>query len=110
MRWLDLPREVLYDRINRRVEAMFAAGWIEEARQLRSLDRPLSLEASKALGYKEIFDLLDGTITRDEAIVRVQTRSRNFAKRQRAWFRHLPECQPVTMELTRTLWQTKMNR
>jgi tRNA dimethylallyltransferase len=105
---LDFPRDELYDRINRRVEGMFAAGLAEEARQLRALERPMSLEASQALGYKEIFDLLDGTITRDEAIVRVQTRSRNFAKRQIAWFRHLPECQPVTMELTWRLWQPKI--
>ena len=107
---LDLPRDDLYDRINRRVEGMFAAGLVEEARQLRALERRLSLEASQALGYKEIFDLLDGTIAPDEAIVRVQTRSRNFAKRQIAWFRHLPECRPVTMELTWRLWQPKMCR
>jgi tRNA dimethylallyltransferase len=68
----------------------------------------LSLEASQALGYKEVFDLLDGAIGQQEAIVRIQTRSRNFAKRQIAWFRHLPECQPVTMELTWTLWQSKI--
>jgi tRNA dimethylallyltransferase len=106
--WLDLPRDLLYERINNRVEAMFAAGLVDEARQLRALERPLSLEARQALGYKEIFDLLDGTIMREEAIVRVQTRSRNFAKRQIAWFRHLPLCRPATMELTRALWQSKM--
>jgi tRNA dimethylallyltransferase len=108
--WLDLPRELLYERINRRVEEMFAAGLFEEVRRLRAMERPLSLEASQALGYKEVFDLLDGTIAPPETIVRVQTRSRNFAKRQIAWFRHLPECQPVTMELTATLWKSKMNR
>lgn len=106
--WLDPPREELFARINRRVEEMFAGGLIEEARQLRALERQLSLEARQALGYKEVFDLLDATITREEAIVRVQTRSRNFAKRQITWFRHLPDCQPVTMELTRTLWSPKM--
>jgi tRNA dimethylallyltransferase len=107
---LDLSRDDLYDRINRRVEEMFAVGLVEEARQLRALERPLSLEASQALGYKDIFDFLNGRITRDEAIVRVQTRSRNFAKRQIAWFRHLPECRPVTIELTWKLWQPKMNK
>jgi tRNA A37 N6-isopentenylltransferase MiaA len=45
--WLDLPREELYSRINRRVEAMFAAGWLDEARQLRDLPQPLSREAQK---------------------------------------------------------------
>ena len=73
------------------------------------MERGLSLEASQALGYKEVFDLLDGTVTRAEAILRVQTRSRNFAKRQIAWFRHLPGCQPVTMELTWSLWQSRMD-
>jgi tRNA dimethylallyltransferase len=107
---LDIPRDDLYDRINRRVEEMFVAGLVEEARQLRALERPLSLEASQALGYKDIFDFLNGRITREEAIVRVQTRSRNFAKRQIAWFRHLPDCRPVTIELTWKLWQPKMNK
>jgi tRNA dimethylallyltransferase len=106
--WLDLPRPELYERIERRVEEMFAAGLVEEVRRLRALDRPLSLEANQALGYKEIFDLLDGTIALKEAIVRVQTRSRNFAKRQIAWFRHLPQCRPATLELTRSLWEPKM--
>jgi tRNA dimethylallyltransferase len=105
---LDLPRDLLYARINRRVEEMFAAGLVEEVRQLRAMEKPLSLEARQALGYKEVFDLLDGTMTLEETIVHVQTRSRNFAKRQIAWFRHLPGCQPVTMELTRSLWRPRM--
>ncbi len=107
--WLDLPRQELYERINCRVEEMFAAGLVDEVRRLRALDRPLSLEASQALGYKEIFALLDGTIALKEAIVRVQTRSRNFARRQITWFRHIPGCQPATMELTRSLWGPNMN-
>jgi len=102
-------REELYDRINRRVDAMFAVGLVEEVRRLRAMDRPLSHEASQALGYKEVFDLLDGKIDRKETIVRVQTRSRNFAKRQISWFRHLPGCEPVTMELTGKLWKARMN-
>jgi tRNA dimethylallyltransferase len=107
--WLDLPRAELYERINRRVEEMFAGGLVDEVRRLRAMDRPLSLEASQALGYKEIYELLDGTIALKEAIVRVQTRSRNFARRQITWFRHIPGCQPATMELTRSLWEPKMN-
>jgi tRNA dimethylallyltransferase len=106
--WLELPREELYARINRRVEEMFDAGLIDEVRRVRSMARPLSHEARQALGYKEVFDLLDGSATREETVVRVQTRSRNFAKRQLAWFRHIPECRPVTMELTWRLWRPKM--
>jgi tRNA dimethylallyltransferase len=108
--WLDLPRDQLYERINRRVEAMFAVGLVEEVRRLRAAERPFSLEAGQALGYKEVFDLLDGTADLNETIVRVQMRSRNFAKRQITWFRHLPDCQPVTLELTWTLWKSKMHR
>jgi tRNA dimethylallyltransferase len=107
---LELPRDELYERINRRVDEMFANGLIDEVRRLRALDRRLSLEASQALGYKEVFDFLDGTVALDETIVRVKTRSRNFAKRQFTWFRHLPDCQPVTMQLTETLWQPKMKQ
>jgi tRNA dimethylallyltransferase len=105
---LTLERGVLYERINSRVEEMFAEGLVQEVQRLRSLEKPLSHEAGQALGYKEIFDLLDGKISKNEAIVRVQTRSRNFAKRQMTWFRHLPGCEPVTMELTRALWTPKM--
>src|SRR5207302_859115 len=107
--WLDLPRAELYERINRRVEEMFAAGLVEEVRQLRALERPLSREAAQALGYKEVFALLDGRASLADTIVQVQTRSRNFAKRQIAWFRHLPGCQPASKELTWERWQSTMN-
>jgi tRNA dimethylallyltransferase len=108
--WLDIPRAELYDRINRRVEAMFDAGWLAEAGRLQLLDPPLSREASMALGYQDLFACLNGAITREEAIVRVQTRSRNFARRQITWFRHLPGCAPASEELTETLWQPRMSR
>jgi tRNA dimethylallyltransferase len=99
--WLDLPREVLYQRINARVEAMAAAGLVDEVRRLRSLPQPLSREAAQALGYKETFDYLDGRATLLETLERIKTRSRNFAKRQLTWFRHLPGCRPVTPETLR---------
>lgn len=106
--WLDLPRHELYERINRRVEEMFAAGLVEEVSRLRDLGRPVSREARQALGYKEVFAFLDGDAKLDETIVRVQVRSRNFAKRQISWFRHLPEVRPVSRELTATLWDGKI--
>jgi tRNA dimethylallyltransferase len=98
--WLDLPRETLYARINARVERMFAEGLVEEVRALRDLPRALSREARQALGYKEVFVHLDGGASLDETIALIQTRSRNFAKRQITWFRHLPECRRVNRELT----------
>jgi tRNA dimethylallyltransferase len=88
--WLDLPRPELYVRINQRVDAMFAAGLVDEVRALWDLGRPLSREAAQALGYKEVFAHLDGARDLAATIELVKTRSRNFAKRQLTWFRHLP--------------------
>lgn len=102
--WLDLPRDELYARIDRRVEGMFKAGLVEEVRGLRGLARPLSREAAQALGYKEVFAYLDGHATLEATIDEVQMRSRNFAKRQISWFRKLPEIRPLHKELTATLW------
>lgn len=102
--WLDLPRAELCARIDRRVEMMFAEGLIDEARRLRMLERPWSREAAQALGYKEAFDFLDGKLDLADTIARVQLRSRQFAKRQLAWFRHLPGCRPATKELTWNAW------
>jgi tRNA dimethylallyltransferase len=102
--WLNLSRPELYRRIDARVESMFAGGLVEEVRALQKLSRPLSREASQALGYKEVIAHLGGQASLFETIARVQTRTRNFAKRQITWFRHLPGCRPATEELTWTLW------
>jgi tRNA dimethylallyltransferase len=102
--WLDLPRPEVYRRIDARVEGMIAAGLVDEVRALRRLPRPPGREASQALGYKELFDHLDGRATLAEAVERIQTRSRNLAKRQLTWFRHLPGCRPVTPEEARGVW------
>ncbi len=101
---LDLPRPELYDRINARVRSMIDAGLIDEARALRKLERPLSREASHAVGYQEMFRHLDGELTLEEAVGLIQTRSRNLAKRQLTWFRQLPECRPVREDLTFAQW------
>ena len=108
--WLDVPRPVLYQRINARVERMVADGLIDEVRALRRLERPLSRAAAQALGYKELFDLLDGKTGLADAIVTIQTRSRNFAKRQLTWFRSLPGCQAATEELTFAAWGLTMEQ
>lgn len=101
---LDLPRPELYARIDARVTKMFAAGWIDEVIRLRNLPFPLSREARQALGYREVFDFLDGKTTLEDAIRLVQARSRQFAKRQLTWFRHLSECVFVQKELTFSRW------
>lgn len=97
---LEIDRAELCARIDRRVEAMIAAGWLEEVRKLRELSRPLSREASHALGYRELGRVLDGDTTLAEAVSTIQLRSRQFAKRQMTWFRHLPGLVFVRPELT----------
>ena len=93
--WLWPPRDWLYGRINRRVEAMRDAGWIDEVRSLLAEPQPLSGTASQALGYKELAEHLRGERTLAETIELIQTRTRQFAKRQHTWFRNLEECRPL---------------
>jgi tRNA dimethylallyltransferase len=102
--WLDVPRPQLYERINRRVEEMIAAGWLDEVRRLHELPSLLSREASKALGYAELIAHHDGRATLASAVERIQMRSRQFAKRQLTWFRQIPQCRPASEELTLALW------
>jgi tRNA dimethylallyltransferase len=107
---IDLPRDELYRRIDARVLDMIEHGLVEEVRKLRQLDKALSREAAQALGYKELFAHLDGAVSLDEAVREIQTRSRNFAKRQLTWFRHLTGCKLVSAPLTRQLWSHRMNK
>lgn len=85
---LDWPRPELYRRIDARVDAMLAAGWLEECRRL--VDQPLSREARQAVGYAELFAHLRGDLSLAEAAEKIKTRTRQFAKRQLTWFRKLP--------------------
>jgi tRNA dimethylallyltransferase len=105
---LELPRAELYARIDARVRQMIADGLVDEVRALRQLERPLSREATQAVGYKELFAHLDGVGPLENAVALIQTRSRNFAKRQLTWFRHPPQCRTVTAELTFARWASKM--
>lgn len=107
--WLDLPRAELYARIDARVLGMIEGGLVDEAETLRRLQSPLSREAAQALGYQEAFDFLDGRLSRDEMIARVQLRSRQFAKRQLTWFRQLRACHPVSRQLTFAHWGLTMD-
>ncbi|MBX3440408.1 MAG: tRNA (adenosine(37)-N6)-dimethylallyltransferase MiaA [Planctomycetaceae bacterium] len=93
--WLNPPRAWLHARINHRVQQMMAAGWLEEVRALLNRDRPLSRTARQALGYQELIAHLHGEGALDVTIDRIQTRTRQFAKRQHTWFRHLEECRAV---------------
>lgn len=80
---LELPREILNQRINQRVDEMIAKGLIEEAQNLFPLRH---LNALDSVGYNELFDHFDGKISLDEAIERIKHNTRKFAKRQMTWF------------------------
>ena len=80
---LNLEREVLYNRINRRVDLMVAEGLVDEA---KALYPQRSCNALNTVGYKELFDHFDGKISLDEAIDLIKRNSRRYAKRQLTWF------------------------
>ncbi|MBV9663314.1 MAG: tRNA (adenosine(37)-N6)-dimethylallyltransferase MiaA [Actinobacteria bacterium] len=85
-----LPRAVVAHRIERRVSAMLAAGWLEEVRALAARPTGLSLTARQALGYRELLAHLEDGVAFDEAVARIVTRTRAFSRRQRMWFRRDP--------------------
>jgi tRNA dimethylallyltransferase len=89
---LDWPRDELYRRIETRVDAMFAAGLVEEVRQLLAAGQTLGRTARQALGYREALEYLAGERVLEETVALVKTRTRQFARRQLTWFRALSEC------------------
>lgn len=81
---LELPRQELYDRINRRIDLMLEYGWLDEA---KSVFESRHLNALNTVGYKELFQHLEGELTMEEAIEKIKTNTRRFAKRQLTWFK-----------------------
>ncbi len=85
---LDRPRELLYDRINRRVEGMVEAGLEAEVRELYEQAKPEQWQSLQGIGYKEWFPYFEGEQTEDQVIAQIQQNSRRYAKRQLTWFRN----------------------
>ena len=83
---LRVERPVLYERIDRRVDEMFARGLEQEVRGLVDAGLGNSLTALQAIGYKEVLAYLRGEVTREEAIELVKRNTRRYAKRQLSWF------------------------
>lgn len=81
---LEGERELLFDRINRRVMAMASAGLEEEARSVEHLRH---LNSLNTVGLKEMFAFFDGVMTRDEALARIQKNTRVYAKKQITWYK-----------------------
>lgn len=83
---LNFPREVLYDRINRRVDLMIEMGLVEETKGLLEKYGRIP-NIVDTIGYREIIMGLDGMMTLDEAVDKLKQNTRNYAKRQLTWFR-----------------------
>lgn len=85
--FLNLDRELLYDRINKRVLAMLENGLLEEVKSDRS---QIGFQLSKAIGYNDAINYLDGMISYDEMVDNIQKATRHYAKRQLTWYRKHP--------------------
>lgn len=81
---IEKPREVLYERINKRVDKMMQDGLLEEARHLFPFKH---LNALQTVGYQELFDHFEGKYSLEEAVEKIKQNTRHYAKRQMTWFR-----------------------
>ena len=84
---LTREREIIYDRINRRVDLMMEQGFLDEARSVYSLRH---LNALNTVGYKELFTYLDGIWSLDEAVERIKGNTRRYARKQLTWYKKDP--------------------
>jgi tRNA dimethylallyltransferase len=85
---LELPREELYERIDRRMDMMIADGLFEEAKALCPYREKNALQT---VGYREVFDHIDGLYDHEEAVRLMKRNSRRYAKRQMTWFKRDPD-------------------
>lgn len=81
---ISIPREILIGRINNRVEQMLNDGWIEEAKSVYPFKDNNSLNT---VGYKELFSFFENKLTFEQAVEKIKTNTRRYAKRQMTWFR-----------------------
>ncbi len=84
---LNDDRQLLYDRIDKRIDKMLEAGLVDEVKSLMAEGLDRSLVSMQGLGYKEIIDYLNGDITLEQAVYILKRDTRHFAKRQLTWFR-----------------------
>ena len=86
---LNQDREKLYKRINDRVDIMIKNGLVDEVKKLKELGLNENSQSMQAIGYKEILKYLNNEISLDEAIEKIKQGTRNYAKRQITWFKHM---------------------
>ena len=103
---LNLPREILFSRINLRVDQMMAQGLLEEAKSLLTVRH---LNALNTVGYKELFSYFDGECSLEQAVTDIKTNTRRYAKRQLTWFKKDPEYSWISPE-DETAYQALLGR
>jgi tRNA dimethylallyltransferase len=98
--WIGLSwdKEALNRRINARVKAMIAAGWLDETRELLKSHAQLSKTAAEATGYAELIAHLQGKCTLEEAVEQIKISTRQLARKQMKWFRRWPQVKWVAGE------------
>lgn len=91
-------RQVMYDRINRRVDIMMERGLIDEVKRLDNIGLRNTPTASQAIGYKEFFPYFDGECSLEESVEKLKQHTRNYAKRQTTYFGHMTELISLSAE------------
>jgi len=88
---LDMEREMLYERINRRVDAMIAAGFENEVRKLLDMGYSPELKSMQSIGYRHLAEFIQGKMSYEEAVRTLRRDTRRYAKRQMTWFKADPQ-------------------
>ena len=98
-------RKKLYERIDKRVDRMMDAGFLDEAERIYDLIGDKECTAAKAIGYRELFEYFRGDLTLEEAVDKIKQDTRHFAKRQLTWFKRYPEVIWVDRQVYNTTGQ-----
>lgn len=88
---LTMERQLLYKRIEERIDKMLEQGWLEEVKTLREIGYTNQAVSMQALGYRELVQYLEGELNYEEAVRLIKRNTRRFAKRQLSWFRHMQD-------------------
>ncbi|KPJ68440.1 MAG: hypothetical protein AMJ45_02360 [Syntrophobacter sp. DG_60] len=88
---LNMPRSLLYERINHRVEKMFSQGLIDEVEELLKMGYKPNLKSMKSIGYRHVVEYLQGKFGLENTKEKIKQATRHYAKRQLTWFRYKPE-------------------
>ena len=97
---LTMRRELLYERIESRVDEMMKNGLLEETAALKEQGYDATFPALQGLGYKQLLSYLDGACSLEEAVAKIKLDTRHFAKRQMTWFRRDPRIHWLDVEET----------